>query len=120
MSFTPGPWEVGGKEDGDLQIWPSAVFDDNTMPITIAVLPLDKYDMLKDWPEDGGPSEMMAANARLIAAAPEMKDLLEDAGYFMLYLIHDKETIDDEARAAFDVVLKIGALLRRIEGEEEN
>jgi len=104
-NFTPGPWEVGGHE-GDLQIWPSVVFDNNRMPITIAVLPLDKYDRLKDWPEDGGPSKMMEANARLIAAAPEMYDLLRRLN----------ETPDYFEMA--DVSTEIPELLQRIDGEE--
>ena len=94
-NFTPGPWEV---------------VKDEVLGFIIPH-PTEKALLIARVPNK--------ANAVAIAAVPEMKDLLEDAGNFILDLIHDKETIDDEARAAFDVVLKIGALLRRIEGEEE-
>lgn len=93
MRFTPGPWKAKRQSESTWGVWSKS--------------------------KKGAVAYCGKEDAHLIAAAPEMKDLLEDAGNFMLDLIHDKETIDDEARAAFDVVLKIGALLRRIEGKED-
>lgn len=75
MSFTPGPWKWYGH-DGDIEIRPVAVREDVSL---IAVLPLDSYADLKDWHENGESSDTMEANARLIAASPEMFKLMLDS-----------------------------------------
>lgn len=70
--FTPGPWESGyGEFDG----WYIGVFlprEGNAKPRTICrIAPLNNID------------EQDEANARLIAAAPEMFELLERAKFII-------------------------------------
>ena len=68
-SHTPGPWEVGGKVGlycDDVQI------TSNKEPVAIAV-PRRSYEILSL--ARRSPAEL-AANARLIAAAPTMFDYL--------------------------------------------
>ena len=69
-AHTPGPWEVGGKVGlycDDVQI------TSNKEPVAIAV-PRRSYDILSL--ARRSPAEL-AANARLIAAAPELLEALE-------------------------------------------
>ena len=69
-AHTPGPWEVGGKVGlycDDVQI------TSNKEPVAIAV-PRRSYDILSR--ARRSPAEL-AANARLIASAPELLEALE-------------------------------------------
>ena len=68
-AHTPGPWDVGGKVGlycDDVQI------TSNKEPVAIAV-PRRSYDILSR--ARRSPAEL-SANARLIAAAPELLDAL--------------------------------------------
>ena len=69
-AHTPGPWEVGGKVGlycDDVQI------TSNKEPVAIAV-PRRSYDIMSL--ARRSPAEL-SANARLIAAAPELLEALE-------------------------------------------
>jgi len=99
MTHTPGPWEWGG-DDNNLVIRPRRITEDNEVSV-IAVLPLESYEYLEDWSECSWSAEG-EANARLIAAAPEMYELL----------------VAVSANPTTNYSSKIAALLRRIEGAD--
>ena len=122
-NITPGPWEWAG-DDNDLIIrprripyehlddWSECGWEDDEVSV-IAVLPLESYEHLEDWSECGWSAEG-EANARLMAAAPEMRARLI-ADRALLYAIREAHKIP-----IGDVLEIIDALLRRIEGEEES
>jgi len=61
MSYTPGPWKIGSRH-------PGRVIADGAFVACCTSHPDD----------DDQPNEVEAANARLIAAAPELVVALED------------------------------------------
>ena len=65
---------------------------------------------------DDAEPQSTEANARLIAAAPEMKDRLKEAKECLIYLTPWWE---DDLERIEGVIDSINAILRRIEGEEE-
>ena len=95
MSFTPGPWSIETRpEDGVSVII-------GKQHALAAVVPIE------GWPELEG------ANARLMAAAPEMYALLEQARDQLDYLgkiVHEEDTPI--------VIEDIDALLARIREEK--
>ena len=103
MIFTPGPWKLetapGGANDG----W--QISSENTS------CGKGRYVVLAS----RGPitGEEFAGNARLIASAPEMKDLLWDAWQDLNALSQGDQTCDAcyEAKKTMD---RIMALLRSI------
>ena len=105
--FTPGPWKLetapGGANDG----W--QISSENTS------CGKGRYVVLAS----RGPitGEEFAGNARLIAAAPEMKDLLWDAWQDLNALSQGDQTYD-ACYEATKTMEKIMSLLRRIEGED--
>ena len=107
-NFTPGPWGIYGHNN-DLEIRPVAVREDVSL---IAVLPLDSYADLEDWNEFG--SMTMDANARLIANAPDMVDVLREVAMLGLPNFDDKLVFNKQ----ISLGLRAAALLRRIEGED--
>lgn len=82
-SFTPGPWHLrlNGKHDGDR---------------TVTASNQDICHM------DGGPNDNseVLANARLIAAAPEMFDLVQSALSLWGFMVNDLSLSKDERAAA--------------------
>ena len=68
-SHTPGPWEIGNPERGDHRFY---VYCDNALGTAVAATVFE-HDMT-GWPE-----ATRLANARLIAAAPELLEALEIA-----------------------------------------
>lgn len=75
VGHTAGPWtyELDVVDDGDINIFATG------MPATgIPGLPIAGIDVLSEpGAEDGPPREIALANARLIAAAPELLAALE-------------------------------------------
>ena len=67
---------------------------------------------------DDAEPQSTEANARLIAAAPEMKDLLWDAWQDLNALSNGDQSCDARYEATKKME-KIMSLLRRIEGKEE-
>ena len=93
--FTPGKWEVDGFGQA------ISVFDEREEATLFIV------DHVYSWANRDGEAE---ANARLIAAAPEMYRLLKEE------LI---PTSDYDGILSFSREAKIRAVLARIDGEEE-
>ena len=97
-NFTPGPWEA--VKDNDFYGY-SIVTKDNKVKVVASFID--------------------SANARLIAAAPEMleviHDLLEPA-YERYQYVLETDT-PDEAEVYKETIDQAEALLRRIEGEED-
>ena len=90
--WTPGPWREGGAEE----VYGTEVFEDNTRELTIAAVA-----------DHGLGFEGQAeANARLIAAAPEMAEFIEEVAASG-HEIHWTSDLTREARA----------LMARIRGE---
>ena len=96
MSFTPGPWEYK-------KVWQSPSYEVFREMCHIA----NVY----------GAGKKDKGNARLIAAAPEMKDLLWDAWQDLNALSQGDQTCD-ACYEATKTMEKIMSLLRRIEGED--
>ena len=98
-SYTPGPWEAVPFNFSCVNMWDIRVKnqpDDDPYPIA---------DMV-----------FQEANARLIAAAPEMVIKLEQASC----LLYDASTVDWlGAEVSKGIADRIDALLRRIKGKEE-
>lgn len=99
--FTPGPWfaEINGKH------WAVRAFLDCHNPNKFKTFELCRILGNR-------------ADARLIAAAPEMKDLLWDAWQDLNALSNGDQSCDARYEAT-ETMEKIMSLLRRIEGEEE-
>lgn len=69
VGFTPGPWEVGsGGADGN----PNFIYCDDILGSAVASVP-GTYTVIS--------LEQRAANARLIAAAPELLEACQQALY---------------------------------------
>lgn len=104
-NHTPGPWKLetapGGVNDG----W--QISSENTSRGK------GRYVILAS----RGPitGEEFAGNARLMVAAPEMKDRLKEAKECLIYLTPWWE---DDLERIEGVIDSINALLRRIEGND--
>ena len=94
MTHTPGPWEYK-------KVWQSPSYEVFREMCHIA----NVY----------GAGKKDKGNARLIAAAPEMKDRLKEAKECLIYLTPWWE---DDLERIEGVIDSINALLRRIDGEE--
>lgn len=104
MSITPGPWE----EDGSLITSETGFIFEAFMP----------YDELK-----AEATAEMAANIRLVTAAPDMLALIPElAAYVSNELIRLKDLgadFEKEREAARATLEKANAVLGRIKGEGE-
>jgi hypothetical protein len=96
--WTPGPWK-SPDDDTDM--------DD----VTLFALVADFHDHNDDVDEQEACGQCNA-DARLIAAAPEMAELLED----LSPLHHDDDDVPDH-EYVWDLATKARALLARIKGE---
>jgi hypothetical protein len=72
MSHPPGPWTAGVDNFGDGDGWQYTVTANDRHDLLAAVFPSTEDDSKHDIPEDG------QANARLIAAAPDLLAALEN------------------------------------------
>jgi hypothetical protein len=68
--FTPGPWEVGGNKGGGDK---NTIYCDDATGSAIATVLFKPIDIT------GRSAEQRAANARLIAAAPDLFEAAADA-----------------------------------------
>ena len=111
-NYTPGPWKAETEYE-------CAVYAHNNQ-MKIADIRGYGYLTGKGLGGIGLPDEeakkIQDANARLIAAAPEMKDRLKEAKECLIYLTPWWE---DDLERIEGVIDSINALLRRIEGDEE-
>jgi hypothetical protein len=82
---TPGPWDIGNHADDRIAIWATDV--------TVAFA----YDV-----DDG----RLAANARLIAAAPELLEALTDLERYLRHTCHHNAI---EAAAARKAIARVSA-----------
>jgi hypothetical protein len=112
-AFTPGPWQVGGE-------WPQivAIYDQRCVYLAHA-----ETGIGAEW-VDGNPlgREVAQANARLIAAAPELYAKVERAAnIFRVYaeLHRAKNTPEGDAKAASNEVIaeEMEAVLAKARGE---
>lgn len=106
MSHTPGPWRViVNPVRGVIVKGPNGVI--------IASRPL-----CKEWKRN----EELYANARLIAAAPEMYEELREMLYYAR-CVYEQHGGDDEQRGLAPKIKKdidrVEALLRRVDPEED-
>lgn len=117
--WTPGPWRV---EQGTLLVWGACDPDDSSSygmgyPVCVGCQPAA-------WAKNDKPMpEKQAANARLIAAAPEMAELIEELfdDHFATWMAARAEVDGrNRAEALFEgeeSTQKARALLARIKGE---
>ena len=112
--YTPGPWKIDGDSCGCNFISANEFLvlhgiKTGLTKIVAQTVKQKYYDNSMSAVEE-------RANARLIAAAPEMKDRLKEAKECLIYLTPWWE---DDLERIEGVIDSINALLRRIEGEEE-
>ena len=114
MSYTPGPWRFGAHKDRN-NIWVIlAPYFCESEPCLSGDIEIARLYLQGDF-------EQQLSNARAMAAAPEMveviHDLLEPA-YERYQYVLETDT-PDEAEVYKETIDQAEALLRRIEGEEE-
>lgn len=87
-THTPGPWTIEPTNKWSVETNARAIIDKDRFPV--AWSPAWDVD---DTKEGGGPAsiEEAEANARLIAAAPELLSKLRLAAFWLEYLIEDLE-----------------------------
>lgn len=93
---TEGPWTVNAWTDGALLI---DSVDDNPASVAVALVPQHMANQ--------------TANARLIAAAPDMLALLEQA----IPVLAEHAQYDNEPSAESEILNAARAILARIKGE---
>ena len=77
QKFTPGPWEAL-LEDGEIECM--EIRAQGSLIAVAVVYGLEGFPCLTDELTDAGPGEFMA-NARLIAAAPDLLEALRNFAY---------------------------------------
>ena len=97
--WTPGPWETEWDDFGDGEGLQKTIGAPSDPLIAIVGFGIGSVERVEDFPAE------FAANARLIAAAPEMAELLDELAV---------ETWDHDMR---DLTDKARAMLARIRGE---
>ena len=107
MSFTPGPWMA--RDEYIYTKDKTIVIDGHDTGMLIRIGSADIGNRMS--------VDMALANARIMAAAPEMKDLLWDAWQDLNALSQGDQTYD-ACYEATKTMEKIMSLLRRIEGED--
>ena len=107
-NHTPGPWKILTYDWGDRF--------GGVKPFTD---PFGKYAIKGKTEEPIIASVSGFANARLIAAAPEMVEALEYAVFKLRPMLNGDIDPTDVPMEAEDVIQECEALLRRIKGKEE-
>jgi hypothetical protein len=103
-----GPWVVQDAEDGHLILMGEAASLSNGRQVQQFI----NYSHML-FPEDREQYEEAVANARLIAAAPELRDALENL--LRVATIHSDITVSKRGRAAIE---SARAALARVDGDE--
>lgn len=111
--WTPGPWEARASFRGiDTVI---------ELPSSAPPINCGRHYTRVVAKLDGGDSSEWTANARLIASAPEMAELLEDARKAICVL---RSILDTARLSGVDVadglLADVDALLSRIKGDEQD
>ena len=101
-NYTPGPWEVHKYPHPNRQVKRSC----------LGISSHHVRDFITQY-------VLTEADARLIAAAPEMYELMLDANVELATLVQYPGIIDDDIKSAVEICGKIHALMRRIDGEVE-
>lgn len=108
MNHTPGPWEydteLADAGNKSTPMYSEAENVDADIFEPVCIIPHDDITEAS--------YKQVKANARLIAAAPELKDLLIEAHDYLGAHLADHEDYGDRA-----IMNRIDALLKRIEGE---
>lgn len=104
IGFTPGPWTVGERRGQTTRI--NALGGDPSLDYQSWRGLAEVYGCTEE-PEIGG--RVMAANARLIAAAPELYEALKQ--------IAGVSRVADPVKGACDAVEIAEAALRHVEGQ---
>ena len=97
---TSGPWLVGPQQSVTSRGW--AITDKNGNRLAFVI---------------GEQSPELQANARLIAAAPELLSVLEDVDEFLNFAWRDIQMNDYSFTLLEDVICKVQSLIAKIEGE---
>jgi hypothetical protein len=111
MSITPGPWEMGPDEFGNLMIYR----EENGQEI--ATIYPDGYENEEMRIGDEDWEDRMDADARLIVAAPEMVDLLDDA---LLELSLASGILEPNNGHIEALIERINKLFQRLKGEDDH
>jgi hypothetical protein len=99
-SHTPGPW----KAKPDLSIWQS--------PAVATGKELMVAKVVRDFEIEGNSESQVQANARLLAAAPELLELVDDLYQLFADTVGDEEPKEEE----IEVQERLNAVLDRIHG----
>jgi hypothetical protein len=113
-AFTPGPWQAAVEMDGRHH--------------KVSIMSENPAFKTEEWPyhpliagayhgRGQAPRDVCNANARLIAAAPEMYAMLHEAGIKLEGFASSGDKLDDEQRSALFTAKAIRALLTQIDGE---
>jgi len=100
-AHTPGPWWINAIRDGSLDI----CVGDGLSPLAEV---FGEDDSIADWP--------LSANARLIAAAPEMAELLQILAGGN---VTDRVVMSVEMDRQFKALSRARALLAKLEADHE-
>ena len=97
---TSGPWLVGPQQSVTSRGWSIADKNGNRLAFVL-----------------GEHSPELQANARLIAAAPDLLSVLEDVDEFLNFAWRDIEMNDYSFTLLEDVIRKVQSQIAKIEGE---
>ena len=118
MSHTPGPWEIETSSQGLI------VIGSNEQPVVLIPFFLEGEWEKDEWKKlDLSKRNVeLVANARLIAAAPELYEELHEMLYYAR-CVYEQHGGDDEQRGLAPKIKKdidrVEALLRRVDPEED-
>lgn len=117
-NYTPGPWQAEFNEDALRWTVRAPLGENDPHPRSAVSSEWDEPRKTFELCRLSGNRPNAEADARLIVAAPEMKDLLWDAWQDLNALSNGDQSCDARYEAT-ETMEKIMSLLRRIEGEEE-
>lgn len=107
-NFTPGPWWVDPEDEK----WTAGI-ESSGFSVVIAG---NKHKNEHDMGIQGGTPEQTAANAHLIAAAPEMYELLELGSVILTDIVTGSLSVDNEIER---LKIRMDELLAEARGESE-
>lgn len=112
---TPGPWSLPHFADADSKCDCGWILSETCFG-SVATINVDNGKRIGEGGNDCPPLEEAIANARLIAAAPELLELAEVLGKFDWKSIWSTGAADP----VFDMICTAKALIARIEGETQS